>query len=98
MKHHCHCGFREHFRTKNIRKLGWLGVTFMVLHLLFHVVECLLLPSIIVAIGGHLNEEPAAAIAAEEQLSTDDASKVYMRQLPNLCSNVLLCDLELTND
>ena len=37
----------------------------MVLHLLFHVAECLILPSILVGLGGHLSEESAAAMDGE---------------------------------
>lgn len=33
----------------------------MVLHILFHVVECLVLPTVFVALGGHAVEEQAAA-------------------------------------
>ena len=96
MKHHCHCGFREHFRTKNVRKLGWLGATFMVLHLLFHVVECLVLPSVLIVLGGHLNEEPAVAITVEERLNIDEPTKTSNHPQPNLCSNLILCDFNLS--
>lgn len=65
MKHHCHCGFREHFKSIRVKKLGLAGGIFLVLHLLFHVVECLILPSILVGLGGHLAEESAAATNGE---------------------------------
>lgn len=44
-----------------LKKLGALGVILMGLHILFHVVECLLLPSLLVAFGGRLAVEDAAA-------------------------------------
>lgn len=96
---HCHCGFREHFQRKRFRKLGWLGVAFMVLHLLFHVVECLLLPSLLVAFGGHLHEEPAAALAIEEEANSGETTLDSLPVLPlRLCDNLMLCprDLVLT--
>lgn len=58
---HCHCGLEHHFEHFRVKKLGILGVTLMVLHILFHVVECLILPSILVAFSGHLAEESAQA-------------------------------------
>lgn len=68
MKHHCHCGFREHLRSFRVKKLGLAGGIFLVLHLLFHVVECLILPSILVGLGGHLAEESAAALDSESAI------------------------------
>lgn len=68
MKRHCHCGFREHLKSFRAKKLGLVGGIFFVLHLLFHVVECLLLPSILVGLGGHLAEEPAAATGGESAI------------------------------
>lgn len=51
-----------------MRRVGVLGVTLMVLHILFHVVECLILPSILVAFGGHIAEEN---VLAAEDASVD---------------------------
>ncbi len=65
MKHHCHCGFREHFKLFRVKKLGLAGGIFLILHLLFHLVECLVLPSILVGLGGHLAEESAVATSGE---------------------------------
>lgn len=44
----------------------------MVLHILFHVIECLILPSILVAFGGHLTEESAVAIDKTETLILEE--------------------------
>lgn len=74
MKHHCHCGFREHFKSLHFKKLGFAGGVFLVLHLLFHVVECLVLPSILVGLGGHLAEETAVATDGES-IVVEEASE-----------------------
>lgn len=58
---HCHCGLKEHFQTAHVKKLGALGVVFMIGHLLFHVVECLLIPALLVAF--HHQETPSATAA-----------------------------------
>ncbi len=46
----------------------------MVLHLLFHVAECLILPSLLVGLGGHLTEEPVAAASSESAVVEDSPS------------------------
>lgn len=51
-----------------MKKLGFAGGVFLVLHLLFHVAECLILPSILVGLGGHLSEESAAATDGESSI------------------------------
>ena len=48
MKHCCHCGFREHFSHFKTKKLGLLGGVLLILHLLWHVAECLILPALFV--------------------------------------------------
>lgn len=58
---HCHCGLREHFASLRLKKLGALGAVLMILHLLFHVVECLLVPAILVAIHQQSVQAEAAA-------------------------------------
>lgn len=40
----------------------------MGLHILFHVVECLVLPAVFIALGGHAVEEQAAAMSGEVQM------------------------------
>lgn len=58
----------------------------MILHILFHVVECLVLPAALVALGGHAVEEDAAAatsesamvVPAEEIEPTVDASSLLV--------------------
>lgn len=57
----------------------------MILHVLFHVVECLVLPAALVALGGHAVEEDAAAtsesamvVPAEEIEPTADASSLLV--------------------
>ena len=69
MKHHCHCGFKERHQLGKGRKLGVLGVTLMVLHLLYHVAECLILPAIFMAWSGHSAEDAIAAEATSPESS-----------------------------
>lgn len=66
MKHHCHCGLKEHFQSLRVKKLGALGVVLMVLHILFHIVECLLIPALLVAFHGQETQPAAAASSAEQ--------------------------------
>lgn len=61
MKCHCHCGLEKHLRRLHVRKFGVLGIVLMGLHILLHVVECLVLPAIIVAFSSHSVEETAVA-------------------------------------
>ncbi len=44
----------------------------MGLHILFHVVECLVLPAAFIALGGHAVEERAAATSGEVQMASLD--------------------------
>lgn len=66
-KHHCHCGLERHLKLFRARRVGLAGVIILVLHALFHVVECLILPSLIIGFSGHLHEAPAAAESLEAQ-------------------------------
>lgn len=70
MKHHCHCGLKEHFQSLRVKKLGVLGVVLMILHILFHVVECLLIPTLLVAIHDQ-ETQPATAASSSEQPVVD---------------------------
>lgn len=49
--HQHHSWIGRHFCTRNLKKLGALGVVLFVLHILFHVVEILLIPAILVWLG-----------------------------------------------
>lgn len=49
--HHKHGWLSKHFCTRNLKKFGALGVILFVLHILFHVVEILLIPTILVWLG-----------------------------------------------
>lgn len=52
-------------------------MVFFVLHLLFHVVECLIIPSILVGLGGHLTEDSAAAIDVEPVVEEAEVETEY---------------------
>lgn len=67
--HHCHCGLHDQLKKFRARKLGLLGATLMVAHLLFHVVECLVLPALIVGFSGHHDHNSALAEGAEDTTS-----------------------------
>lgn len=62
MKHHCHCHCRFEEKRKKLRagKFGVLGGCLVVLHLLYHVAECLILP--VVLIAAHRNNAEAADV------------------------------------
>lgn len=70
MKHH-HCGFSERHHLSNGKRLGILGATLMILHVLYHVVELLILPAIFVAWSGH----HAAPAVAEAVTVVDEAAE-----------------------
>lgn len=76
---HCHCGFRSHLKSLKAGKLGFLGALLFGLHFLFHVVECLVLPAVLVGLGGHFTEAPAVAL---EQTQTAPA----LAPLPSFAS------------
>ena len=61
MKHHCHCGFEKRHQLSKGKRLGALGATFMILHLLYHVAECLILPAVFMAFSNHSADEAIAA-------------------------------------
>lgn len=65
MKHHCHCGLHDQLKRFSAKKLGLLGITLMIGHLLFHVVECLILPALIVGFSGHHDHQTASAESLE---------------------------------
>lgn len=48
---HHHGWLGKHFCTRNLKRFGLLGVVIFVLHILFHVVEILLIPTILVWLG-----------------------------------------------
>ncbi len=83
MKHHCKCGFEKHLSHFRFKRAGIIGVVLMGLHLLFHVVECLVLPSILLSFGGHLHDESASALdqttsevmAVETEAPTSDDAR-----------------------
>lgn len=81
MKHHCHCGFKKRHQLAKGKRLGLLGITLMVLHLLYHVAECLILPAVFMAWSGHSAKDAIAAEAespdASEQieLNTEETQK-----------------------
>lgn len=72
MKHSCHCGFEKRHHLAKGKRLGLLGASLMVLHLLYHVAECLILPAIFMAWSGH-HSEPAVA-ASDETTATSELS------------------------
>lgn len=72
MKGHCHCGLKEHFQVLKMKKLGFLGALLMVLHLLFHVVECLILPAILVAFSQPSEAATAVEPEASNQISLEE--------------------------
>lgn len=49
--HHHHSWLGKHFCVRNFKRLGALGVVVFVLHILFHVVEILIIPAILVWLG-----------------------------------------------
>lgn len=81
MKHHCHCGLEKHLQRFRMKKLGAVGVVLMGLHILFHIVECLVLPSILVAFSGHLAEETAQAADPAVMAEVDSPSVPESPQL-----------------
>lgn len=68
MKHCQHCRIEKHFHLFQAKKVGLVGVAFMSLHLLFHVFELLILPSLLMIFGGHLAEEPATATSGQASM------------------------------
>lgn len=55
MKSQCHCGLKEHFLHFRAKRLGIFGIFLMGLHILFHIVECLVLPALLVGLGNQVN-------------------------------------------
>lgn len=62
MKHQCHCGFKKHFAASSLKSLGLGGGILFVLHLLFHVAECLVFPTILAFFSSAAGRKPAVAI------------------------------------
>lgn len=93
MKHHCHCGFEKRHQLAKGKKLGVLGAVLMVLHLLYHVAECLILPAVFMAWSGHSAED---AIAAEvENPESSEQINLNVTETPNsetIFSTVLYTD------
>ena len=48
---HKHTWLEKHFWDHGMKKLGFLGVVIFVLHILFHIVEILILPTILIWLG-----------------------------------------------
>lgn len=84
--HHCHCDLHAQFKKFRAKKLGLLGAALMVGHILFHVVECLVLPAILVGFSGHHDNHAARAegardtlIAIEELFFVDELSATILQ-------------------
>ncbi len=79
MKHHCHCGFKKRHQLAKGKRLGVLGAALMILHLLYHVAECLILPAVFMAWSGHPVEaaeaEDDAVIAEQIEPDATETSK-----------------------
>ena len=75
--HHCHCGLKAQVKKFRAKKLGLVGVVLMGLHILFHVVECLVLPAILVAFSG-AHDEATATNETVEVVELDEAETVHM--------------------
>lgn len=86
MKHHCHCGLEKHLERFRLKKFGVAGAILMILHILFHVVECLVLPAALVALGGHAVEEDAAAVSESVIVVSDEEVE------PTVSASSLLVD------
>ncbi len=92
MKHHCHCGIKGHFDKFRFKRLGVLGAVLMIGHVLFHVVECLVLPALLVAWSGYAIEENIeetadqvkAEIISEDELMVTTAHQLYQQLLASL--------------
>lgn len=71
--HCCHCGLKGHLKKFRAKKLGALGVILMGLHILWHVVECLILPAVLVALGGQAVADDAEAASVDAYTEVDVA-------------------------
>lgn len=87
MKHHCHCGLEKHLQHFRIKRVGVLGVVLMGLHIAFHIVECLVLPAVLVSLGGHAVEEQAAATSKSMQI-IDEKEERFLTN--TTCREVLM--------
>lgn len=70
MKHSCHCGFEKHYKKLKARKLGKLGVLLVGLHLLYHVAECLILPTVLIGVSEYFvhRDSPATTVEKAERI------------------------------
>lgn len=68
MKHSCRCGFEKHCKKLKARKLGKLGVLLVGLHLLYHVAECLILPTILIGASEYFAHRDSPTAAVEKAL------------------------------
>lgn len=66
MKHHCHCGLKSQIKKFKAGKLGVFGGILIIGHLLFHVVECLALPTILMALHGNAAEATTSQVVDTE--------------------------------
>lgn len=85
----CHCGLKGHLKKLRAKKLGALGAVLMGLHILWHVVECLVLPAVLVALGGHAIADDAEAASIDtyieadatlENVATNEAKQCWLPQ------------------
>lgn len=85
MKHHkhghCCCHFREQLSKFRAGKLGLFGGFVIIAHLLFHVAECLILPTIFVTFHHH---EAEAAVELDGESLEETTSISSYAELPTL--------------
>lgn len=64
----CHCGLHEHLKTGS-KRLGLAGGVLFILHLLWHIAECLIIPALFTAVTHVVNaeslESPSVTIIQE---------------------------------
>lgn len=77
MKHHCHCGLKSQIKKFKAGKLGVFGGILIIGHLLFHVVECLALPTILMALRGN-SAEAATSQIIDAEMTENTTTQNYL--------------------
>lgn len=77
MKHHCHCGFMKRHAHSKAKRLGVLGITLMVLHLLYHVAQLLILPTVFVGFSHHHHDDTVAVAEEESDLISHASQPIF---------------------
>ncbi len=80
MKHCAKCRIEKHLGCFRIKRAGLVGAILMGAHVLFHIAECLIVPSIVFTVSRQVGDQPVVAISQEESTAQSETKKIFKKE------------------